>query len=159
MCEGFLANVFIADQYLFKICRTKDLASPYPFQQSILFNARQPTIFLIDNGDFVWLWQGWWPQEDPEGNILLLNSSATQLILQLLSNQATQINQPIIVPEKSAGKPNVELQWKRLFCTAKQNRNRFHSLNNPAQSHHHHRRWTMLAHRMEMLVWTLLMIR
>ncbi|XP_037030396.1 supervillin isoform X2 [Bradysia coprophila] len=48
--------------------RTKDLVSPYPFQQSILFNARQPTIFLIDNGDFLWLWQGWWPQEDPEGD-------------------------------------------------------------------------------------------
>lgn len=29
-----------------------------------MFNARQPTIFLIDNEDFLWLWQGWWPQEE-----------------------------------------------------------------------------------------------
>lgn len=44
----------------------KDLATPYPFQQTTLYNARQPTIFMIDNGDTIWMWQGWWPKEDPE---------------------------------------------------------------------------------------------
>lgn len=45
--------------------RTKDEPTPYPMTQSTLYNARQPTIFLIDNGDKLWLWQGWWPIEEP----------------------------------------------------------------------------------------------
>lgn len=49
---------------LFLVFRTKELTSPYPFMQHHLYNARQPTIFMIDNGDTLWLWQGWWPKED-----------------------------------------------------------------------------------------------
>lgn len=45
--------------------RTKDEATAFAFTQSQLYNARQPTIFLIDNGDKLWLWQGWWPVEEP----------------------------------------------------------------------------------------------
>lgn len=45
--------------------RTKDDVTPYPFTQATLYNARQPTLFLIDNGDKLWLWQGWWPIEEP----------------------------------------------------------------------------------------------
>ncbi|XP_021696384.1 uncharacterized protein LOC5577073 isoform X5 [Aedes aegypti] len=48
--------------------RCKDLASPYPFRQDDLYKARQPTIFMIDNGHILWLWQGWWPTEDGAGS-------------------------------------------------------------------------------------------
>lgn len=44
--------------------RCKDLHSPYPFTQAHLYNARQPTIFMIDDGDMLWMWMGWWPLED-----------------------------------------------------------------------------------------------
>lgn len=44
--------------------RCRDLHSPYPFSQSQLYNARQPTIYLLDDGDELWLWMGWWPLED-----------------------------------------------------------------------------------------------
>jgi supervillin len=52
---------------LFYALRTKELASPYPFTQAQLYKSRQPTIFMIDNGHILWLWQGWWPQEDGIG--------------------------------------------------------------------------------------------
>ncbi|XP_065086158.1 supervillin isoform X8 [Ochlerotatus camptorhynchus] len=48
--------------------RCKDLISSYPFRQDDLYNARQPTIFMIDNGHILWLWQGWWPTEDGAGS-------------------------------------------------------------------------------------------
>uniref|UniRef100_A0AAG5DD13 HP domain-containing protein n=1 Tax=Anopheles atroparvus TaxID=41427 RepID=A0AAG5DD13_ANOAO len=41
--------------------RAKDRPTAYPFRQEDLYSARQPTIFLIDNGHVLWLWQGWWP--------------------------------------------------------------------------------------------------
>lgn len=44
--------------------RMKDRSTPYPFEQRILYKARQPTTFLIDNGHVLWLWFGWWPLED-----------------------------------------------------------------------------------------------
>lgn len=44
--------------------RCQDLHSPYPFAQAQLYNARQPTIFLLDDGDELWIWMGWWPLED-----------------------------------------------------------------------------------------------
>ncbi|XP_052847477.1 supervillin isoform X12 [Drosophila gunungcola] len=48
--------------------RCQDLHSPYPFSQAQLYNARQPTIFLLDDGDELWLWMGWWPLEDVKLN-------------------------------------------------------------------------------------------
>ncbi|XP_032575549.1 uncharacterized protein LOC6610486 isoform X5 [Drosophila sechellia] len=48
--------------------RCQDLHSPYPFSQSQLYNARQPNIFLLDDGDELWLWMGWWPLEDVKIN-------------------------------------------------------------------------------------------
>ncbi|XP_044314129.1 uncharacterized protein LOC108052880 isoform X5 [Drosophila rhopaloa] len=48
--------------------RCQDLHSPYPFSQAQLYNARQPTIFLLDDGDELWLWMGWWPLEDVKIN-------------------------------------------------------------------------------------------
>lgn len=44
--------------------RMKDRPTPYPFSQSCLYKARQPTIFMVDNGHVIWLWFGWWPIED-----------------------------------------------------------------------------------------------
>lgn len=49
---------------LYSPLRCQDLITPYPFTQTQLYNARQPTIFMIDDGDMLWLWMGWWPLED-----------------------------------------------------------------------------------------------
>ena len=66
-------GVFKANE-LYSPIRCKDLNTPYPFTQSQLYNARQPTIFMIDDGDILWLWMGWWPLEDIKskffGNII-----------------------------------------------------------------------------------------
>ncbi|XP_075160702.1 supervillin isoform X14 [Haematobia irritans] len=56
-------GVFSATE-LFSPLRCQDLLTPYPFTQSQLYSARQPTIFLLDDGDLLWLWMGWWPLED-----------------------------------------------------------------------------------------------
>ncbi|XP_041771665.1 uncharacterized protein LOC121593412 isoform X4 [Anopheles merus] len=48
--------------------RAKDRPTAYPFRQEDLYSARQPTIFLIDNGHVLWLWQGWWPAGDESGS-------------------------------------------------------------------------------------------
>ncbi|XP_049296395.1 uncharacterized protein LOC125770619 isoform X2 [Anopheles funestus] len=53
---------------LYSALRTKDRATAYPFRQEDLYSARQPTIFLIDNGHVLWLWQGWWPNGDESGS-------------------------------------------------------------------------------------------
>lgn len=49
---------------LFYNLRSKDLCSAYPIRQNVLYQARQPTLFLVDDGDRMWLWCGWWPKED-----------------------------------------------------------------------------------------------
>lgn len=56
-------GVFGANEILYNF-RCKDFVSPYPFTQAQLYNARQPTIFMIDDGDVLWMWMGWWPLED-----------------------------------------------------------------------------------------------
>ncbi|XP_059216277.1 uncharacterized protein LOC106082465 isoform X10 [Stomoxys calcitrans] len=56
-------GVFSATE-LYSPFRCKDLTTPYPFAQSQMYNARQPTIFMLDDGDLLWLWMGWWPLED-----------------------------------------------------------------------------------------------
>ncbi|XP_037907109.1 uncharacterized protein LOC119649162 isoform X6 [Hermetia illucens] len=53
-------GVFKATEIMYSL-RTKDLVSPFPFTQSLLYNARQPTIFMVDDGDKLWMWLGWWP--------------------------------------------------------------------------------------------------
>lgn len=42
--------------------RTADNHTAFPFLQEDLYDARQPTIFLLDNQYSLWLWQGWWPR-------------------------------------------------------------------------------------------------
>ncbi|XP_046807049.1 uncharacterized protein LOC111675850 isoform X4 [Lucilia cuprina] len=56
-------GVFTAAE-LYSPLRCQDVITPYPFTQTQLYNARQPTIFMIDDGDLLWLWMGWWPLED-----------------------------------------------------------------------------------------------
>ena len=46
--------------------RTKDEPTAFPFFQSDLYNARQPTLFIVDNGYTLYLWQGWWPKVSDE---------------------------------------------------------------------------------------------
>ncbi|XP_015120666.1 supervillin [Diachasma alloeum] len=43
----------------------------FPFLQEELYQASQPALFLLDNGEELWLWQGWWPntgEEDQTGS-------------------------------------------------------------------------------------------
>ncbi|KAL9910395.1 supervillin isoform 7-T7 [Glossina fuscipes fuscipes] len=56
-------GIFNANELLSPL-RCKDLLTPYPFTQTQLYSARQPTIFMLDDGDVLWLWMGWWPLED-----------------------------------------------------------------------------------------------
>ncbi|XP_055687037.1 uncharacterized protein LOC129792225 isoform X3 [Lutzomyia longipalpis] len=53
---------------LFSQLRTREHATPYPFSQLDLYGARQPTIFLLDAGEKLWLWMGWWPKEDSDSS-------------------------------------------------------------------------------------------
>lgn len=46
--------------------RSADHYTAFPFVQLDLYNARQPTLFLIDNGHVLYLWQGWWPKNPIE---------------------------------------------------------------------------------------------
>ncbi|XP_060877352.1 supervillin isoform X3 [Metopolophium dirhodum] len=36
--------------------------SPYPYLQDHLYNVSQPATFMLDTGEELWLWQGWWPE-------------------------------------------------------------------------------------------------
>ncbi|XP_015515749.2 supervillin isoform X2 [Neodiprion lecontei] len=38
-----------------------DITTPYPFLQIELYQVNQPALFMLDNGNEIWLWQGWWP--------------------------------------------------------------------------------------------------
>lgn len=54
--------------------RTKDFSTCFPFFQSDLYSARQPTLFIIDNGYTLYLWQGWWPNiEDDRDEVGIEN--------------------------------------------------------------------------------------
>ncbi|KAF2366738.1 Gelsolin-like domain [Trinorchestia longiramus] len=45
--------------------RLPDEVNPLPFCQDDLYASHiQPALFLVNAGDRVWLWQGWWPAED-----------------------------------------------------------------------------------------------
>lgn len=41
--------------------RSKDHPTAFPFVQQDLYSSRQPSLFIVDNGYKVFLWQGWWP--------------------------------------------------------------------------------------------------
>uniref|UniRef100_H3CLH1 Supervillin n=1 Tax=Tetraodon nigroviridis TaxID=99883 RepID=H3CLH1_TETNG len=52
-----------AAREFFHPSRVPDLVSSLPFLQEDLYDAPQPTLFLVDNFHEVYLWQGWWPQD------------------------------------------------------------------------------------------------
>ncbi|XP_066588431.1 LOW QUALITY PROTEIN: supervillin-like [Prorops nasuta] len=43
-----------------------DLPTPFPFLQDELYSANQPALFLLDNKNEIWIWQGWWPDTEAE---------------------------------------------------------------------------------------------
>ncbi|XP_034185902.2 supervillin isoform X1 [Osmia lignaria lignaria] len=47
------------------------LPTPFPFLQEELYQAHQPALFLLNNKNELWIWQGWWPDnggEDQSGS-------------------------------------------------------------------------------------------
>ncbi|KAF3420188.1 hypothetical protein E2986_05710 [Frieseomelitta varia] len=47
------------------------LPTPFPFLQEDLYQVYQPALFLLDNKNELWIWQGWWPNtgtEDQSGS-------------------------------------------------------------------------------------------
>ncbi|XP_028049374.1 supervillin isoform X2 [Monomorium pharaonis] len=43
-----------------------DLITPFPFSQDDLYQANQPALFLLDDKNMIWIWQGWWPDNGTE---------------------------------------------------------------------------------------------
>lgn len=43
---------------------SEDAVNNFPFEQKQLYSLCQPTFFLVDNGQTVWLWQGHFPKND-----------------------------------------------------------------------------------------------
>ncbi|XP_077280924.1 supervillin isoform X1 [Temnothorax americanus] len=43
-----------------------DLTTPFPFSQDDLYQANQPALFLLDDKNAIWIWQGWWPDSGTE---------------------------------------------------------------------------------------------
>lgn len=74
-------GVFKANE-LYSPLRCKDLHTPYPFTQSQLYNSRQPTIFMVDDGDVLWLWMGWWPLEDIKSKLVLGNMTSKKILIE-----------------------------------------------------------------------------
>ncbi|XP_061587837.1 supervillin-like isoform X3 [Cololabis saira] len=54
---------FVAAEF-FHPSRVPELVSSLPFLQEDLYNAPQPALFMVDNFHEVYLWQGWWPQDN-----------------------------------------------------------------------------------------------
>lgn len=46
--------------------RQREHPTAFPFVQQDLYAARQPTLFMIDNGYALYLWQGWWPAAEED---------------------------------------------------------------------------------------------
>lgn len=60
MCS--VSGVFEAKEIL-NSCHNPEGYSPFPFQQSDLYSASQPALFLLDTQYAVYVWSGWWPTE------------------------------------------------------------------------------------------------
>lgn len=54
--------------------RSADCATAFPFVQQDLYNARQPTLFIVDNGYAIYLWQGWWPKVEEDHDEVDVNN-------------------------------------------------------------------------------------
>ncbi len=40
-------------------CYSSSVSVPFPYEQDDLYGAEQPALFLLDQGDMLWLWEGW----------------------------------------------------------------------------------------------------
>ncbi|KAM4687424.1 LOW QUALITY PROTEIN: supervillin [Discoglossus pictus] len=54
---------FIATEFMYP-SRDPAVVNSMPFLQEDLYTASQPALFLVDNHHEVYLWQGWWPDEN-----------------------------------------------------------------------------------------------
>ncbi|KAM3860774.1 LOW QUALITY PROTEIN: supervillin-like [Diretmus argenteus] len=54
---------FAAVEFLYP-ARDPEQVNSLPFLQEDLYTASQPALFLVDNHHEIYLWQGWWPQDD-----------------------------------------------------------------------------------------------
>ncbi|XP_068091798.1 supervillin isoform X3 [Hyperolius riggenbachi] len=54
---------FTAAEYMYP-SRLPSVVNSMPFLQEDLYTASQPALFLVDNHHEVYLWQGWWPEEN-----------------------------------------------------------------------------------------------
>ncbi|XP_037940642.1 uncharacterized protein LOC119673439 isoform X6 [Teleopsis dalmanni] len=85
--------------------RSNDFHSSYPFTQSQLYSVRQPSIFMIDDSDILWIWMGWWPSN--------YNQHSTDNEYTMNENRAG-VNRFEIV-EKRAALETAVSYWKAKF--------------------------------------------
>jgi supervillin len=65
---------FVADEVVHSACPdTDDLVDTFPFLQQDLYEAIQPTTFLLDCYFVIYLWIGWWPEQK---NVLFKEKNA-----------------------------------------------------------------------------------
>ncbi|XP_057681677.1 supervillin isoform X2 [Corythoichthys intestinalis] len=57
------SGVFEGEEHLYP-ARVTEGVMAMPFLQDNLYSAQQPALFLLDNRMEVYLWQGWWPQDE-----------------------------------------------------------------------------------------------
>ncbi|XP_026814531.1 supervillin isoform X1 [Rhopalosiphum maidis] len=52
----------VLGQFKASLVASAYVPSPYPYLQDHLYNVSQPATFMLDTGEELWLWQGWWPE-------------------------------------------------------------------------------------------------
>ncbi|XP_050421245.1 supervillin isoform X2 [Adelges cooleyi] len=52
----------VLGQFKATLVNSAYVPSPYPYLQDHLYNASQPALFMLDTGEELWVWQGWWPE-------------------------------------------------------------------------------------------------
>uniref|UniRef100_T1J6L1 HP domain-containing protein n=1 Tax=Strigamia maritima TaxID=126957 RepID=T1J6L1_STRMM len=86
--------------------RSTSFPVPFPFLQCDLYNCDQPALFLLDNEDEVYLWQGWWPEASDDNDNVATGSAKVRWNLdrRLAMESAIQY-----CNEKSSSPPNAYL--------------------------------------------------
>eukprot|EP00794_Sanderia_malayensis_P017442 gene17442-19186_t len=88
-------GLFIASEITNPFISPKEKC-PFPFLQDDLYDAYQPAIFIIDATHEVYLWLGWWPDEEE-----VENSDAQRLRWDMLKKKAME---SVILYAKEAGR-------------------------------------------------------
>ncbi|XP_025422074.1 supervillin isoform X2 [Sipha flava] len=55
-------------QFKASLVNSAYVPSPFPYLQDHLYNVSQPATFMLDTGEELWLWQGWWPETATDDN-------------------------------------------------------------------------------------------